>query len=273
MYRIDTSDIALGAAMPFKYQVFTHQEAGLVDLMRAVVSGMIGESTLDWVALYGAVNTITGSSNAITSGHIYKSGGVYRCNSATVVLTGTDVVIGTLTSTYPSVGVGDPFTFSDGTTHNVLENQTVVWSAGPSGSGNFDYDDLVRLGTFTEQAYNAANLVAATGSWTVPTTSNFKVSTSPYANTRTININIQSSTISNDTASVTLLIDNVIFKKTFYGTLFYSNTINAVPKGLAYAECIINTNQIRIKLFDNANIKNTGGSPLFDIVGQVTVEV
>jgi hypothetical protein len=114
---------------------------------------------------------------------------------------------------------------------------------------------------------------SSVGAKTVNGPGPFKVSTSPFASTRTININIQSSTISNDTANVKLLINNVIFSKDFYGTLFYSNTINAVPKGLAYAKCISGTNEIEIKLFDNANIKNTGGSPLFDIVGQITVEV
>ena len=272
MLTVKTTDIALGAAMPFKAYTLTWLQLNTLSNALYTMQTLTNGTSSSYFICWGLENTIVGAINTITSGVVYCQGVFYSVQGATVTLGVGESVYLNLSETFTQISAAaDPVTFSDGTTHNVYAESKLVLANATSGT--VAYNSLVKIGTFTEQAYNAANLVAATGSWVVPTTSNFKVSTSPYAFTRTININIQASTISNDTASVTLLIDNVIFKKTFYGTLFYSNTINAVPKGLAYAECIINTNQIRIKLFDNANIKNTGGSPLFDIVGQVTVEV
>jgi hypothetical protein len=272
MLTVKTTDIALGAAMPFKAYTLTWLQLNELTNNLFIMQTLTNGQSSSYFICWGLKNTIVGAVNTITSGVVYCQGVFYNVIGATITLGVGESVYLNLSETFTQISAAaDPVTFSDGTTHNVYAESKLVLANATSGT--VAYNSLVKMGTFTEQAYNAANLVAATGTWAVPTPANFKVSTSPYAFTRTININIQSSTISNDTANVKLLINNVVFSKDFYGTLFYSNTINAVPKGLAYAKCISGTNEIEIKLFDNANIKNTGGSPLFDIVGQITVEV
>lgn len=145
MLKINTSNVALGAAMPYKSTMinwlytndkYTHWE---------LASSLMNDYNANTIALVGCTNSIVGSTHTITDGFIYQGTEIYQAGGDSITLSVGQVVVGTITSSYPLVGTSDPVTFSDGTTHNVHEAKVVVWSAGTSGSGDFDYDDLVFL--------------------------------------------------------------------------------------------------------------------------------
>ena len=143
MKYIDTSAVALGAAMPYKSTMVEWNINQSTDVFSAIRAALTNELSYANLVLQGCTNTIVGSTHTIAAGIITTGTGFASCATTSVTLSPGQVVIGTVNITYPLVGTADPVTFSDGTTHNVHAESTIVWSAGASGSGDFDYDDLV----------------------------------------------------------------------------------------------------------------------------------
>lgn len=152
MKYINTSSVAVGAAMPYKSTMIDWIKAGEDENNLAFIDGLTNNNTPAYLVLYGCTNTIVGSTHTISAGAIVEGGVISITNTSTsVTLTGSQVVVGTITTIYPEVGTSDPVTFSDSTTHNVHAKTTIVWSAGASGSGDFNYTDLVFLNNPTKQ--------------------------------------------------------------------------------------------------------------------------
>jgi hypothetical protein len=144
MKYINVNDVALGAAMPYQKSMEIWKLFGDVNDNGAIVSALTNGNTPAYLALYGCTSTVVGSTYTITAGAII-AGGVIVFTAATTITLGVGQVIkGTITQTYPQVGTYDPVTFSDGTTHNVHAESTIVWTGASSG-GDFNYTDLVFL--------------------------------------------------------------------------------------------------------------------------------
>ena len=144
MIRIKTEDIAIGSAMPYQGSMIDWLQFGVIQDNDAVIAAICNGQTVAGYILSGAVKTGT-TSVSITAGNVNYGGFNYATPAATLTLSGSQVVVGTITKSYPLVGTFDPVTFSDGTTHNVHEAATIVWSAGASGSADVNYDDFVIL--------------------------------------------------------------------------------------------------------------------------------
>jgi hypothetical protein len=146
MKSINVNDVALGAAMPYKSTMIDWIKTGEEENNSAIVNALTYNNPPAYLVLYGCTSTVVGSTYTITAGAIVEGGTISITNSSSTVTLGAgQVIIGTISTIYPTVGSSDPVTFSDGTTHNVHAQTTIVWSAGTSGSGDFNYTNLVFL--------------------------------------------------------------------------------------------------------------------------------
>ena len=162
MQFINTSDIALGSAMPYQKSMIDWLQLDEYRTLRAFASGILGTSIQNYnnIVWVGCLKTGT-TTFTITSGFILKPipsvGGVtsgidlIECSGATITPSVGQVIVGTISDFYPLTGTSDPVTFSDGSTHNVHARKIITWSAGTSGSGDLDFDDLVFLQNPTRQ--------------------------------------------------------------------------------------------------------------------------
>jgi hypothetical protein len=153
---LNTSNIAPGAAMPFKKGILDYLYYDELQNTRNLVVALTNNAnigSIDPLCLEGMVKTNpSGSTYSITGGVLFFQTRFYNADTTTVTLGVGQVIIGTLTTTNPFVGAtADPVTFSDSSVNSVLDFTNVVWSAGTSGSGDFDFDDLVFLQNPTRQ--------------------------------------------------------------------------------------------------------------------------
>lgn len=144
MKYINVNDIALGAAMPYQKSMEIWKLFGDIYDNGAIVSALTNGNTPAYLALYGCTSTVVGSTYTIAAGAIVSGGTIVFTAATTITLGVGEVIKGTITQTYPQVGTYDPVTFSDGTTHNVHAESTIVWTGASSG-GDFNYTDLVFL--------------------------------------------------------------------------------------------------------------------------------
>ena len=103
-----------------------------------VASSSAGTTTITEGYVYGVNKALGGM---IARRYIYSAVGQSFPDPV-----GTDVIIGTVTPY--SQAYADPTEFYDittltTTTQNVHNEYRIVWSTGPSGSGDFDFDDMV----------------------------------------------------------------------------------------------------------------------------------
>lgn len=103
-----------------------------------VASSSAGTTTITEGYVYGVNKALGGM---IARRYIYAAVGQSFPDPS-----GSDVIVGTITPY--SQAYADPTEFYDittltTTTQNVHNEYRIVWSTGPSGSGDFDYDDIV----------------------------------------------------------------------------------------------------------------------------------
>jgi hypothetical protein len=175
MKYINVNDIALGAAMPYQKNMEIWKFLSTINDNGAIVAGLTNGNTPAYLALYGCTSTVVGSTYTIAAGSIVAGGIVVFTAATTITLAPGQVIKGTITQTYPQVGTYDPITFSDGTTHNVHAESTIVWTGATSG-GDFNYSDLVFLQNPTRQVGTIATAQWDNGSGST----NFKYYKVPF---------------------------------------------------------------------------------------------
>lgn len=155
-FLLNTSAIALGSAMPLKSGILDYLYYDELQNMRNILAGITNDNNLGSstpFCVQGMTSSVVGSTYTITSGSLIYQARMYNSEPASVTLAPGQVIVGTLTTTNPFLATNaDPVTFSDGSSHYVLDMVSVVWSAGISGiNGDFDYDDLIFLQNPTRQ--------------------------------------------------------------------------------------------------------------------------
>lgn len=158
MQFIDTSNVSSGQAMPYTSSMVEWLQLNEYRSLRNLVAGLRGFTSnyTTPMAWYGCVKTGGPSFNISGGAIVYaipadgtgaiKGIDLIECNPATgIVLTGSQVIVGTITTTYPLVGTSDPVIFSNGVSFNVHARKVVNWSAGTSGSGDFEYSQMTFL--------------------------------------------------------------------------------------------------------------------------------
>jgi hypothetical protein len=146
MRKIDTSFITTAVGMPVKSGSINHLQGAIQDVGWALANKIFGISvppnTVPY-KLWGCKFTQTGSAVSITTGALFIGSEIYSVPAASFTLGGGQVAIGTITTTYYTATEADPVLFTDSNIHNVHQQRNVVFTAGTSGTGDFDYSAVM----------------------------------------------------------------------------------------------------------------------------------
>lgn len=148
MKKINTSAVSTAIGLPLKSGSLVHiqnayQEA-LNSTVLAIISQGIYDPTVGYI-LHGCINSGSGTTYTISAGAVFFNGEIYQVAASTFTITGLQVPVGTITTSYFSDPTADPVAFTDGVSRNVHEIRTIVFSAGLSGSGTVNYSACVDM--------------------------------------------------------------------------------------------------------------------------------
>lgn len=173
MKKINTSNVTSTSRQPLLGRSVTHLKEGTMEnddsLVKAILEGISSTTYTTNVPLilFGCVNTgnLSGAGlpYAISAGAIYYNGEIYQVAAASGTITGANVVLLTITTTYQ---MGDPVTMTDGSLKNVHEIVTMNVSENTSGSGTADFSSAVRISTYAQKIATQINLATQTTSST-----------------------------------------------------------------------------------------------------------
>lgn len=169
MKSIVLSDITTSAAAKIKKGTIDHMQDALAEML-VYFANAIGGQNLDptltqCYVLAGCVNSGSGSNYIYSAGLIMYNNEVYYVPSATFTLGGGQTVVATITTAYITGAEYDPVEFSDGSSHNIHKNRTIVLTNATAGSGDFDFlTDAVYVSPEAEQTYAGGYLANWTGS-------------------------------------------------------------------------------------------------------------
>lgn len=275
MKKINTTPITTGSAMPFKSGSLEHLQSAyqepLIDIVQTFEARNDTEGFPNYttpVIMYGCRRTGIG----VSQGVVAYGTELYRAQAANITLGFGQVVIGTITTTYLTATNADPVTFSDSTNNNVHEIREIVWSAGTSGSGDFDFDDCLMWGRWVDVTYSASYLSAATGNWTIPAgAANWQVRWKQVGRTVIIDFYVLNSTLSSNTASITLSLPfNADFLKDHHALCYYQNPAATPQSGACRVLALAGTTDLQFIPATTAWVADTG---TVDVFGQITVEL
>lgn len=144
MKKITTTSVTSTSRQPLLGRSVTHLEEGIIEndnsLIRAILPSYIAG---DVVILYGCLVTAGSPTSAglctITAGAVYYNGEIYQTVGFSAVITGSNVVVGTITTNFQS---GDPVTNSDGSLNYVHEIVTFDLSQALTGTADKDFSLL-----------------------------------------------------------------------------------------------------------------------------------
>jgi len=148
MKKIDLSYITTTNGMPIKSGSLLHlqsayQEA-ISSAVQSIVFGSLYDSAVAYI-LHGCINSGSGTSYVISSGAVFFNGEVYQVDATSFTASGSNVPVGTITTTFFYSTNADPVSFTDGIARRVHQIRKVVFAAGLSGSGDFNFLDAVDL--------------------------------------------------------------------------------------------------------------------------------
>lgn len=149
MKKIITSDITTGIGMPIKSGTLDHLQSAYqqaIDVMCKTTFALNGNgvySTSTVYVIYGCNQTGGGSTKNLSAGAVFYNGEIYLVPASTYTISGGNVAIANIVTSYFTGTNADPVTFTDASIHNVHEIKQIVVSAGASGSGLVNYSAFV----------------------------------------------------------------------------------------------------------------------------------
>ena len=280
MKKIKTTDISTSAAMPVKQGTLDHLQSAYQEILSVLYLGL-NPNLLGVV--FGCRLTQSGSNWSITAGAVYNAftSEIYLCDAASGVLGVGENIIGTITTTNLTAANADPVQFSNGLTYNVHQINKYVWSSGTSGT-EFSSFDASRIGTFTNIPYDAANMTANVGTWTIGSGADWKVSASVIGVNADVSFEINNYTNSNS-AAVTLSLD-LVWPTGLGGILKIKRNTKAIAfvddtggAKIAQVEGVVGTSKINITILsgiDNPTFTNfNAATAIGQLKGQITLEL
>lgn len=142
MKKINTSNVTSVSRQPFLGRSVSHVMDALTESFDSTIQGLIEDISLATI-LWGLGNaTPAGATYTLSVGAIYFGGEIYEVDAQTVTVTGSNRLVGTITTTYQS---GDPVTMTDGSLQNVHEIRKIVFSNAAAGSGDFDFGTIAGI--------------------------------------------------------------------------------------------------------------------------------
>jgi len=145
-----------------------------------------------------------------------------------------------------------------------------LFSAGVSGSGDFDFEDAYDFNDWSDVTYNAGYLSASTPAWTIASSADWDVKFTESGKTVTIDFAITNGTLTNITSNVQIILPfNNDFKGTFSAVGEYANSNNTTQKGMIRITAADGGSTLYLQPIGDASFAvNSGG---FDVRGQITV--
>lgn len=158
MKSIVLTDITTSAAAKIKKGTLDHLQNAYTELLIQLANSIGGQNldptTTAPYVLSGLVNTGSGSNYIYSAGLILYNGELYQVPAATFTLGGGETVVATITTAYITAADSDPVEFSDGSSHNIHRNRTIVLDNAVSGTGTFDFlTDAIYQNPATELTY------------------------------------------------------------------------------------------------------------------------
>lgn len=142
MRKLNVSDVTNSNGLPVKSGTLEHIQLAYQEAVNAIARNLIGRDIDNSRAyiLYGLINTGTSSAMNVTTGALYYAGEVYLVDAFT--LTVAQAAVASIQTSFYQDNA-DPVTFTDGIQRNVHQIRKIVFSDGASGSGLFDFNNMV----------------------------------------------------------------------------------------------------------------------------------
>lgn len=143
MRKLDVSSIGNTTGMPIKGGTLEHVQLAYQEALTAVSKNIIGRDndTTRAYILFGLVNSGTTGSMNVSAGAVYFNGEVYLVDAFT--LTVAQTAVASISTTYYATNA-DPVIFTDGVQRNVHQIRKITFADGASGSGLFDFNNMVQ---------------------------------------------------------------------------------------------------------------------------------
>lgn len=143
MKKLDLSAVTSTTQFPVKEGTFDFLQAAYQEALAGLGNAILGGKTdiANGYRLYGCLNSGSGLNYVISAGAVYFGGEVFLVPAATFTAAAGQVAIANIVTTQYTTNA-DPVTFTDSVARNVHNIRQVVFSAGTSGAGLFDYSNL-----------------------------------------------------------------------------------------------------------------------------------
>jgi hypothetical protein len=154
MRKIDLSSISTNVGMPIKSGVLSHLQLAYQEVISALFQAGLKNSydPSRYYVLHGCGNGYAYPDFGVSSGAIFHNGEIFEVDDTIFTLSGSDVSVGTITTTFFSGADADPILFTDNIPRSVLQIRKITFGAALSGTGDVDYADLIFL-SGTEYTY------------------------------------------------------------------------------------------------------------------------
>ena len=142
MRKITTTAISNSTGMPIKGGTLDHVQLAYQEALNAIARNLIGrdiDNTRAYI-LFGCINTGSASVMNVTAGAVYFAGEVYLVDAFNLNVS-LAAVASVQTSYYQTNA--DPVTFTDGVQRSVHEIRKIVFTNAASGTGLFDFGNMV----------------------------------------------------------------------------------------------------------------------------------
>ena len=128
--------------MPVKGGSLDHLQLAYQEAITALANAAIGRSgdVTNGYILYGLVNSGSTGSMNVSAGAIYYAGEIFLVDAFTLTVSNT--AVSSIATTYYGTNA-DPVTFTDGISRNVHQIRKIVFTDGTSGSGLFDFGNMI----------------------------------------------------------------------------------------------------------------------------------
>jgi len=145
-------DIVTGVAAKIKSGSLQHLQTAYTEMIKLACQAVAGSgfdpsAVNTGYVIYGCTNSGSGGFYVIAEGLVLYNGILYRVPATSFTTSGADVPVMTLTVSYTTATNYDPVLFTDGSSHNIHQDKTLVVSSGTSGTTLLDYSALVWTGT------------------------------------------------------------------------------------------------------------------------------
>lgn len=145
MRNLNTSAVTSSNGLPVKAGSLVHLQLAYKEAMDALAKSIVinyAPNTL--YRLFGCINSGTTTDYNISAGAVYYNGEIYLVDAAVFSVSGANVAVATIVTTYFTDPTADPVTFTDGVARSVHEIKKVVIAGGLSGSGISDFSNFKR---------------------------------------------------------------------------------------------------------------------------------